>query len=152
MLKLKVDYPTRAEEKEIIKRMSREEKPSISPVIKIEEIRKLRKLVDEIYIEEHLIDYIVDVIYSTRKPQEYGLEGISSYIEYGISPRGSIFLTQAAKAHAFLQHRGFVVPDDIKAVSLDVLRHRLILNYEAEAEDITPEILLNEIFGRIEVP
>jgi MoxR-like ATPase len=152
MLKLKVDYPTKTEEKEIIKRMSKEEKPSVSPIIKIEEIKKLRKLVDEIYINENLIDYIVDIIYSTRKPEEYGLEDISSYIEYGISPRGSIFLTQAARAHAFLQHRGFVFPDDIKAVSLDVLRHRLILNYEAEAEDITPETLLNEIFEKIEVP
>ena len=151
MLKLKITYPSRSEEKEIVKRITAG-LPQVNPVITTQEILKARELVQKIYIDENLIDYVINIVFSTRKPEAFGLSDLKPYIEYGVSPRGSIYLTQAAKAHAFLQHRGFVVPDDIKAIAMDVLRHRLILTYEAEAEDVTPEQLITAIFDKIEVP
>ncbi len=151
MLKLKVGYPEKSEEKEIIKRMTATTVPTVNKIISIEEIQEMKKLVESIYIDENLMDYIVDLVFASREPEKYGLD-VKQYVEYGISPRGSIFLAKAAKAHAFLEHRGFVVPDDIKAVSMDVLRHRLILNYEAEAEEIIPEDIIRMIFDRVEVP
>ena len=152
MLKLEVGYPTKEEERRIVDRMAKTE-PSIEvhPVMSPEDILRLRSLADEIYIDDRLIDYIVEIVSATRNPGEYGL-AIGEYIRYGASPRATIYLTMAARAHAFLAGRGYVTPQDIKSVGLDVLRHRVILSYEAEAEERTSEDIIQKIFDHIEVP
>ncbi|MDR0964927.1 MAG: MoxR family ATPase [Myxococcales bacterium] len=152
MLKLKVDYPTREEERLIMDRMSSATVPKASPVISPEEIVAMRNVVEQIYIDDKIKDYIVNLVFATREPAKARLKDLSEYIDYGASPRASIALTQAARAHAFLRHRGFVTPEDVKAMGLDVLRHRICLTYEAEAEELTPEKILQQIFARVEVP
>jgi MoxR-like ATPase len=152
MLKLKIDYPNKNEERQILERMAVTSKQfDIQPVIKPKDISEVRGVVDEIYIDEKIKDYIVDVVYATREPRKYGLE-IENFINYGASPRASIYLAIAAKAHAFIQQRGYVTPQDVKSIGPDVLRHRVIVSYEAEAEDKTSEDIIKTIFDSIEVP
>jgi MoxR-like ATPase len=133
-------------------RMSGEEMPAINAVVTPERIMDARKVVNEVYVDDKIKEYIIDVIFATRKPDEYGIENLSRFIEYGASPRASIALNQAAKAHAFLKHRGYVTPEDIKSIGPDILRHRIAVTYEAEAEEINSEDIVRKIFDAIEVP
>ncbi len=152
MLMLKVGYPTKEEEREIMDRMTSPTKVEASTVVDPEQILSARKAIGEIYIDPKLRDYIVDLVYATRNPKEYGMAELADFLEYGASPRASIFLNTAARAHAFLKHRGYVTPEDIKAIGPDVLRHRLILTYEAEAEEVTTEDVIQRLFENVEVP
>ncbi len=152
MLMVKVGYPTRDEERLIMDRMARGEDIEIRAVTTGEEIMNARKVVHDIYLDDKIKDYIIDIIFATREPERYGLSRIKHFIDYGASPRASIFLNRAARAHAFMRHRGFVTPEDVKAVAPDILRHRIILNYEAEAEEKTPEDILQIILDEIGVP
>jgi len=152
MLKLKVTYPSRAEEREILKRMARSTpKMEVEPVFAPADIVRLRELADEIYMDEKLEDYVVSLVLATRNPKEVGLD-IESLIQYGASPRATIYLTMAAKAHALLQGRGYVTPQDIKSIGMDVLRHRVIVSYEAEAEGKRSEDIVQQIFDTVPVP
>ncbi len=152
MLKLKLTYPSKDEELTILNRMSVvEPKLTIDPVLDPSFLFALRDAVDEIYIDDKIKRYIVDLVHATRKPGEYGLE-IASLIQYGASPRATIFLARAAKAMALLDGRGYVTPQDVKSIGHDVLRHRVSVTYEAEAEDITSEALLQRIFDSLKVP
>ncbi|OQY39425.1 MAG: ATPase [Candidatus Cloacimonetes bacterium 4572_65] len=153
MLKLKVEYPTKAEEKEILKRMVTGVKIAVESVFTPEDILKMRDEVNAIYMDEKLYDYIVEIVFATRFPANYrNLKELEDYIECGASPRASINLARAAKAHAYLQKRNFVIPDDIKAISKDILRHRIILSYEAEAEQLDSDMIIEKIFDEVEVP
>ncbi len=153
MLMIKVGYPTREEERLIMDRMTDSLDPaSVNSVAGPEEVLRAQKLLRDIYVDEKLREYMVDLIVATRDPEEYGLADISNYIEYGASPRATIFLNLAARAHAFIQHRGFVTPEDIKAIAPDVLRHRVILTFEAEAEEVAPEQVVDQLLETIEVP
>ncbi len=152
MLKVVVGYPTREEEKEILNRMSGDTMPRASKVISPEAIARARAVMHSIYVDEKVKDYILNIVFATREPLKYGLKDLTDFIQYGASPRATISLTQAAKAHAFLRHRGFVTPEDVKAIGLDVLRHRLALTYEAEAEELTTERIIQRVFERVEVP
>jgi MoxR-like ATPase len=152
MLKLKIDYPDKEQERKILDRMAVTDKQfDIKPVIKPEDISQVRSVVDEIYIDEKIKDYIVNVVCATREPKKYGIE-MGNFISYGASPRATIYLAIAAKAHAFIQQRGYVTPQDVKSIGPDVLRHRVIVSYEAEAEDKTSEDIIKTIFDNIEVP
>jgi MoxR-like ATPase len=152
MLKLKIDYPNKSEEREILDRMAvTNKKFDVQAVIKPEEISAVRAVVDEIYIDEKIKDYIVDVVCATREPKKYGID-LGNFINYGASPRATIYLAIAAKAHAFIQQRGYVTPQDVKSIGMDVLRHRVIVSYEAEAEEKTSEDIIKTIFDNIEVP
>ena len=152
MMKLVVTYPNKKEEKEILERMSTGEKIEVAPVLDTQTIFKLRKLVNQVYIDEKVKDYILEIVFATRNPEQYKLEQLKPLIAYGASPRASIMLTVAAKAHAFLRGRGYATPEDVKQIGLDVLRHRVIVTYEAEAEEITSEKIVGQIFDQIEVP
>jgi MoxR-like ATPase len=152
MLKVKVGYPTREEEKEILDRMGGATLPQAQNVVTTEQIGRARALIHELYMDEKLKDYILNIVFATREPEKFGLKDLSDYIAFGASPRATIALAQAAKAHAFLRHRGFVTPEDVKAVGFDVLRHRVSLTYEAEAEELTPEAIIQRVFDRVEVP
>ncbi|OQA56971.1 MAG: ATPase RavA [Candidatus Omnitrophica bacterium ADurb.Bin277] len=152
MLKLVVTYPSKKEEKEILERMTTGRQIHVNPVIKPELIFKLRELMHQIYIDEKVKDYILDLVFATREPSQYKLDELKPLISYGASPRASIMLTSAAKANAFLQGRGYVTPDDVKQVGMDVLRHRVLVTYEAEAEDTTSEDIVKKIFDQVEVP
>ena len=152
MLKLKIDYPNKEQERLILDRMAvTDKKLDVSAVITPADIAEVRAVVDEIYIDEKVKDYIVDIVCATRDPKKYGLD-LSNLISYGASPRATIFLAVAAKAHAFVQQRGYVTPQDVKSIGPDVLRHRVIVSYEAEAEDKTSEDVIQTIFDNIEVP
>ena len=152
MLKVKIDYPDKGQERQILDRMAATDKKfDIKPVIKPSDIAEVRAVVDEIYIDEKVKDYIVNIVCATRDPKAYGLD-LANFISYGASPRATIYLAVAAKAHAFLQQRGYVTPQDVKSIGLDVLRHRVIVSYEAEAEDKTSEDIIKTIFDNIEVP
>lgn len=152
MFKIMVNYPEKIEELEILNKMSVNKKPQVNPVINKEELMKAQTRVDDIYIDDKLKNYIVDIIMASRKPSDYGLVRIEPLLSVGASPRATINFVRAAKAHAFLRARGYVIVDDIKSVAYHILRHRLILSYEAEAENITSEELIKEILGSIEVP
>ncbi|MBM7841486.1 MULTISPECIES: AAA family ATPase [Herpetosiphon] len=152
MLKVVVDYPTREEEYEILNRMTGASTPKMSTTMTIEELDNARKIFHQIYIDDRVKHYILDLVFATRKPEQYGLAQIKPYIEFGASPRATIFMTLAAKGAAFLQGRAYVTPDDVKHMALDVLRHRLIATYEAEAENITSENLVAQILNRVRVP
>lgn len=152
MLKLKITYPTKAEEKQILERMTSGERVEVKPVITTEEILKARETVKEIYVDEKVKNYIVDIVFATREPENYNLKDLKPLISYGASPRATIYLTMASKAYAFLQGRGYVTPEDVKIIGMDVLRHRIILSYEAEAEEMTSEDILKQIFDGVEVP
>lgn len=152
MMKLIITYPNKKEEKEIMERMSSGKNIEVKPIIDPVKIMELRKLISEIYVDEKVKDYILDLVFATREPAQYKLESLKPLISYGASPRASIMLTLAAKAHAFLRGRGYVTPDDVKQIGMDVLRHRVLTTYEAEAEDITSEQIIRKIFDQVEVP
>ena len=152
MLKLKVTYPSRDEERQILRRMARSApKLDVQPLLAPPDVVRLRGLADEIFMDEKIEDYIVSLVVATRNPAEVGLD-IASLIQYGASPRATIYLTMAAKAHALLQGRGYVTPQDVKTIGMDVLRHRVIVSYEAEAEEKTSEDLVQQIFDTVPVP
>jgi MoxR-like ATPase len=152
MLKVVVDYPSREEEYEIMNRMSGATVPTMKAVLTIDELERARAIFHQIYIDDRVKHYILDLVFATRRPDQYGLAPIKPMIEFGASPRATIFLALAAKGAAFLQGRAYVTPDDVKHMALDVLRHRLIITYEAEAENITPENLVGQILNRVRVP
>lgn len=152
MLKVRVTYPNKQEERTIVDRMSRDASPQIETVITTDDLIRARSVADEIYVDDKIKDYIVDLVLATRDPEAYGLGDLRALIEFGGSPRASIALTRAAKAHAFLRHRGYVTPEDVKAIGLDVLRHRVLVTYEAEAEEINSEEITRQIFDHVEVP
>ncbi len=152
MLKVIVNYPQKLEEKLIVKMHNQKEFPHANPMLKPEDIIRAREVVQEVYIDEKVENYIVDIVYATRTPEEYGLGKIKNFIQYGASPRASISLAKAAKAYAFIKRRGYVIPEDVRAVVYDVLRHRIGLTYEAEAENITTENLITEIVNVVAVP
>lgn len=152
MLKLSVTYPNKKEEKEILERMSTGREIEVNPVMDPEKIMLLRDVMRDIYVDEKVKDYILDLVFATREPEKYKLENLKPLIAYGASPRASIMLTVAAKAHAFLRGRGYVTPDDVKQIGMDVLRHRVLVTYEAEAEEVTSENIIKSIFDQIEVP
>ncbi len=152
MLKIRVTYPNRKEERAILDRMSGGPLPQVHPVVTPADIVKARAVVNAVYVDEKIKDYIVDLVFATREPAASDLGDLASLIEYGASPRASIYLTQAARAHAFLRRRGYVTPEDVKAVGMDVLRHRVIVTYEAEAEEITSEDVVRRVFDHVEVP
>ncbi len=152
MLKIKVGYPQKSEEREILERMATTQPDTqVEKVLDIQEILSARKVVDEIYVDDKIKNYIVDLVFATRKPADYKLD-IGPLIEYGASPRATIYLALAARAHAFLQGRGYVSPQDVKDVAMDVLRHRVIVSYEAEAEDKTSEDVIKTVIDHVEVP
>jgi len=152
MLKLKIEYPDRSEERQILDLMAKTEGlPEAKRVTSGEQILKARKLLDEIYVDDKVKDYIVDLVCATREPDEYKIP-ITPYIQLGASPRATIFLTLAAKAHAFTQGRGYVTPQDVKAIALDVLRHRVIITYEAEAEELSSEDIVQKLLDTLPVP
>src|SRR5713101_230333 len=152
MLKLKLDYPSKEEELAILNRMAViEPSLAVDPVLSADDIFALRRAIDQIYVDDKIKRYIVEIVHATRRPADYGLD-IAPYIQYGASPRATIFLTRAAKGLAFLEGRGYVTPQDVKTIGYDVLRHRLIVTYEAEAEDISAENLLQRIFDQLKVP
>jgi len=151
VFKLKISYPSKEEEKRILQRVSNSHLP-VNPVIHPDQILTARKVFETIYIDENLQDYIVNLVSATRFPKDYGLESLAPMIQFGASPRASIFFNRLSKAYAFMQGRGYVVPHDIKSIGLDILRHRIILTYEAEAENITTDEVLKKIFDTVEVP
>jgi len=151
MLKVKVDYPSKSEERQILDRMTESTSFDVQAVLQPEQILKYRDLVRQLYIDDKIKDYIVDIVFSTRFPADYGLP-LTDLIQYGASPRASLALTDAAKAHAFINGRAFVTPEDVKAIGIDVLRHRVIPTYEAEAESVTTEEIVGQIFSHIPVP
>ena len=152
MLMVKVGYPSREDERKIMDRMTLTEAPTANPVVTTEELLEARKVVGQVYVDEKVKDYIVDVVFATREPKKAGLKDLAPLIEYGASPRASIALNMAARAHAFLRHRGYVTPEDVKAVGPDVLRHRVVLTYEADAEEVTAEQVVRRVFEAVEVP
>jgi MoxR-like ATPase len=152
MLKIKIDYPSKRDERAILDRMAVGTKDfGVRRLISPADILRAREAVDAVYIDEKIKNYIVDLVFATRNPEQYKIP-IQDFVQFGASPRASIYLARAAKAHAFLRHRGHVIPDDVKTVGMDVLRHRVILTYEAEAEEMTPEDVVKQIFDGVEVP
>ena len=152
MLKVIVNYPKKEEEQQIIRQNLECEREAIKPVISTSEIIEARKLVKSVYMDEKIERYIVDIVFATRFPEEFGLKKLKGMISYGASPRASINMALAAKAYAFIKRRGYVIPEDIRAVAHDVLRHRIGLSYEAEANSMTSEEIINDILNAIEVP
>jgi MoxR-like ATPase len=152
MLKVVIGYPNREDEKMIIRQNLNDSAPSISPVLTTQEIMKARHSVREVYMDEKIEKYIIDIVFASRFPKEYKLDKISQLISYGGSPRASINLALASKAYAFIKRRGYVIPEDVRAICHDVMRHRIGLTYEAEAENITQENIINEILNAVEVP
>ncbi len=152
MMKVKVDYPTKVNEKEIVLRFAKAQKPEMPQAVFLpEDIIEARKLVHDIYLDEKVLNYILEIVFATRFPKEIKVN-IADLLEYGASPRASIALVTCSKAHALIEGRGYVTPYDVKAVAFDVLRHRLILSYEAEAEEVTPDTIIQRIFDAIPVP
>jgi MoxR-like ATPase len=152
MLKVHVGYPTREEEKEILWRMAGGQPLPITAVAEAEDILALRRTIAELYMDQKIVDYIVDVVRATREPQKVGLHDVKPLIAYGASPRASIYLAQATRAHAYLRGRAYVVPEDVKAMAFDVLRHRVLLTFEAEAEDMTSDDVITKVLGAVPVP
>jgi len=152
MLKLRVGYPSRDEEKEIMRRMAGGEPIPIRHVATPQEIMAARHRISELYMDDRIVDYIVDIVHATRSPGDFGLKDLSTLIEFGASPRATIALAQASRAHAFLRGRAFVTPDDVKAIAFDVLRHRVLTTYEAEAEEVTSDDVVRRVLDKIESP
>ncbi len=152
MLMCKVGYPTREDERKIMDRMTGMVPLAAQPVVTPTELLEARKTIGQIYVADKVKDYIVDVVFATREPSKHGLKELAPLIEFGASPRASIALNLAARAHAFLRHRGYVTPEDVKAVGPDVLRHRVVLTYEADAEEVTSEQVVRRVFEVVEVP
>lgn len=152
MLKLHITYPNKEEELEIIRRMAGTNHIPLQPVVTPAEIVRAREVVNQVYIDEKIERYIIDIVFATRNPEEYGLKELKPLIAFGASPRASINLKLAAKAHAFLRRRGYVTPEDVKTIGMDVLRHRIIVTFEAEAEEVTSEDVVRQVLNQIEVP
>jgi MoxR-like ATPase len=152
MLMVNVGYPSREDERKIMDRMTAPEPVKVEPVVTPAELLDASKVVKQVYVDEKVKEYIVDVVFATREPAKHGLKDLAPLVEYGASPRASIALNLAARAHAFLRHRGYVTPEDVKAVGPDVLRHRLVLTYEADAEEVTSEDIVKRVFEVVEVP
>jgi MoxR-like ATPase len=152
MLMVKVDYPPRDEERALMDRMTSPTQAIATARTTPERLLEARRVVRDVYVDDRVKDYIVDVVFSTRQPEQKGLKELAPLIEYGASPRASIALNLAARAHAFLRHRGYVTPEDVKAIGPDVLRHRVVLSYEAEAEEVTAEDIVRRVFEVVEVP
>jgi len=152
MLKLVVNYPAQAAERLMLDRMTNPVKPNVQPVVSPEQILAARKLVREIYMDDRIKDYVLNLVTTTRQPAERGLKNLQPLIAFGASPRAGIYLIESARAHAFLRGRGYVIPDDVKELAADVLRHRIITTYEAEAENITSDDIIQQILARVEVP
>ncbi len=152
MLKLKITYPNPAEERIIMDRNTAVEMVHIEKVISPEDIIRAREVVRSVYVDEKVKEYIVNVVFATREPEKYGLADLKDLIAYGASPRATIYLNLAAKAHAFLKGRGYITPEDIKAIGADVLRHRILLTYEAEAEEVSSDDIVKKVFDAVEVP
>jgi MoxR-like ATPase len=152
LLKIKISYPNKEEEKEIVERIAVAGEPKIKAVVDPSDIIKARELCKGIYMDQKIKDYIVDLVFATREPEKYGLKDLKGLIRFGASPRASINLTTAARALAFLKRRGFVIPEDVKELAADVLRHRIILTYEAEAEEVTTDQIVQKILAGVEVP
>ena len=155
MLKVVISYPKRAEEREILHQQVNGELSAASrqqPILKPADILKAREVVREVYMDEKIENYITDIVFATRYPEQYGLDNLKPLINFGASPRGSISLAAASKAYAFIKRRGYVIPEDVRAVAMDVLRHRVGLTYEAEAENVTSEEIVNEVLNRVDVP
>ena len=152
MLKTIVDYPTVEEEKLIIRENLQGVMPTVTPVTSADEIMKAREVVNQVYIDEKIEQYIADIVFSSRYPERYKLTELKGLITYGGSPRASINLAKAARAYAFIKHRGYVVPEDVRAVAHDVMRHRIGLSYEAEAANVTSEEIVSKIINQVEVP
>jgi MoxR-like ATPase len=151
MLKVLVDYPSRDEEGEILERMAAGEPPAVRAVSSPEALLRARLVADEVYIDPRVKGYLLDLVLATRRPRDFGLD-LGGLVRYGASPRATLFLARAARAHAFLRGRGFVIPEDVKAMAHDVMRHRLLLSYEAEAEEITPEEIIQRVLDAVPVP
>jgi MoxR-like ATPase len=151
MLKLKIDYPDIKEERQILDLMARDEVIPVAKVVSPADILRVRGVVKEVYLDDRIKDYIVQLVYASRRPQDFKLD-LRDLIQFGASPRATIFLAQAARAHAFIKGRGYVTPEDVKAIGMDVLRHRIILTYEAEAEEVTTESIVSRIFDAVQVP
>ena len=153
MLKLTTTYPRKEEELEILNRMTSGEPVDVEQVVSLEDIVRARSIINQVYMDEKIKQYIVDLVFATRSPEDYGeLADIRDLVEYGASPRATIYLATAARAHAFLRRRGYVTPEDVKSIGMDVLRHRVIVTYEAEAEDMTAEQVLQRVFDCVEIP
>jgi MoxR-like ATPase len=152
MLMVKVGYPSREDERKIMDRQTAVEPQKAEPTVTPAELLDARKIIKQVYVDDKVKDYIVEVVFATREPQKHGLKDLAPLIEFGASPRASIALNLAARAHAFLRHRGYVTPEDVKAVGPDVLRHRLVLTYEADAEEVTSEQIVRRVFEVVEVP
>jgi len=152
MLKVIVGYPTKEEEKLILRQQISSEKPKTNAVLKPRDILKARQVVTEVYLDEKIENYITDIVFASRYPAKYGLDNLAGFISYGASPRASIFMAKAARAFAFIKRRGYVIPEDVRAVCADVMRHRIGLTYEAEADNITSTDIINEILNTVEVP
>jgi MoxR-like ATPase len=152
MLMIKVGYPSREDERKIMDRMTAPEPVKVDAVVTPAELLDASKVVKQVYVDEKVKEYIVDVVFATREPAKHGLKDLAPLVEFGASPRASIALNLAARAHAFLRHRGYVTPEDVKAVGPDVLRHRLVLTYEADAEEVTSEDVVKRVFEVVEVP
>ncbi|MEL6253213.1 MAG: AAA family ATPase [Bacteroidota bacterium] len=152
MMKVFVSYPTKAEEKTIMRRMAKTKNAvEVNPVLSQRDILEIREIIDEIQVSEKIEDYIIDIIMATRQPQDYGMQRMSEYIEYGASPRASLALNLGARAHAFLEGRNYVLPEDVKSIASDVLNHRIILNYEAEADEVTTVDCVDLILRHVEI-
>ena len=152
MLKCKIDYPEFEDERKVMRMVSTSHQPEVKPVISLENITEAKKLINQIYLDEKIEKYILDMVFATRSPQDYQLSELKSYISYGASPRASINLAIASRAHAFLKNRAFVIPEDVKAVAKDILRHRIGLSFEAEAEEITSEYIVDKILSKVQAP
>jgi MoxR-like ATPase len=152
MFKLKIGYPTPAEEREIMDRNTGAAIPPVQKVVTPQDIIRARSVLRQIYVDEKVKEYIVNITFATREPEKYGLNEIKDLIAYGGSPRATIYLNLGAKAHAFVRGRGYVTPEDVKAVGPDILRHRVLCTYEAEAEEITPDDIVQKVFNAVEVP
>lgn len=152
MLMIRVGYPSRDEELKVMDRMTAAQEAVAKPITTPEQLMKARSVVTDVYVDDRVKNYIVDVVLATRNPEEQGMKDLGPLIEYGASPRASIALARAARAHAFLRRRGYVTPEDVKAVGPDVLRHRMVLSYEAEADEITAEDVVKRVFEVVEVP
>ena len=152
MMKVLIDYPQKKEEMQIIRQNIGGRSAEIRPVITTEEILEARQVIRQVYLDEKIEQYIVDIVFATRYPEQFGLNALKDMISFGASPRASINLALAARAYAFIKHRGYVIPEDVRAVCHDVMRHRIGLSYEAEANSLTPDAVVNEILNKVEVP
>ncbi len=152
MMKLLIGYPTKKEEREILERMSLAREIQVNPILNPQKILDLRVLLDQVYVDDKVKDYVLDLVFATREPDQYKLADLKPLIQVGASPRASIMLIRAAKANAIIRGRGYVTPDDVKQIGMDVLRHRILVTYEAEAEEMTPDDIVKSIFDKVEVP